>query len=155
LDQEVDTLWDYFRSRFVEIPAAGGLVQNKDGSLLFIRRLGVWDLPKGKTEKNETPENAAIREVEEECGITNLQIVRSLDSTFHIYRSPYLPVPKNVVLKETLWFLMTYSGDEIPAPQTEEHIEEVRWFAKTELDRVLDDTYLSLRDFLNKTIPFI
>src|ERR1035437_4645751 len=44
LTQEINLLWDHFRNQFKEIPAAGGLVQNKDGYFLFIRRLGVWDL---------------------------------------------------------------------------------------------------------------
>jgi 8-oxo-dGTP pyrophosphatase MutT (NUDIX family) len=153
--QDLSQLWDRFRSQFVGISAAGGLVQNRDGSFLFIKRLGVWDLPKGKTEKNETSENAAIREVEEECGLTNLQLIRYLDSTWHIYRSPYLSFPKNLVLKETKWFLMNYSGTEIPVPQVEEAIEEVRWFAVGELDEVRSKTYASLRDFLLKNLSFI
>ncbi|MDP2335291.1 MAG: NUDIX domain-containing protein [Bacteroidota bacterium] len=151
INQDVNQLWNHFRSQFVEIPAAGGLVRNENGSFLFIRRLGVWDLPKGKIEKDETPENAAIREVEEECGLTGLKIIRPLDSTFHIYRSPYLPVPKNVVLKETKWFLMKYTGDKIPVPQIEEHIEEVRWVPISELEAVMENTYASLQDFLQKT----
>ncbi len=153
--QDVDQLWDQFRSHFVEIPAAGGLVQNREGSFLVIRRLGVWDLPKGKKEKNETFENAAVREVEEECGLTNVQIIRPLDSTFHIYRSPYLSFPKNLVLKETRWFLMDYSGNEIPVPQLEENIVEVRWFPASELNQVMANTYSSLRDLLEKTVTAI
>ena len=155
LTQEVNPLWDYFRSQFKEIPAAGGLVQNNQGYFLFIRRLGVWDLPKGKIEKKETSENAAIREVEEECGLSGVKIIKPLDSTFHIYKSPYLPVSGNLVLKETKWFLMNYLGNETPVPQIEEDIKEVRWVPVSELDRVLDDTYLSLRDLLQKSMPLI
>jgi 8-oxo-dGTP pyrophosphatase MutT (NUDIX family) len=152
IDQKINQLWKQFRSYFKEIQAAGGLVQDDKGSVLFIKRLGVWDLPKGKIEKKETPENAAVREVEEECGLTNLQIIRQLDSTFHIYRSPYLPFPKNLVLKETKWFLMKYSGNEIPVPQTEENIEEVYWFAKSEIGTPMANTYRSLHEFLVKNI---
>lgn len=155
LNQEVDSVWNYFKSQFVEIPAAGGLVKKADGSLLFIKRLGVWDLPKGKIEKRETPELAAVREVEEECGLSGLQIIRQLDSTFHIYRSPYLSFPKNLVLKETKWFLMSYSGDENPVPQVEENIEEVVWFAPKDLGQVYFNTYSSLTDFLEKSLPII
>lgn len=155
LDSDMDKLWNFFRNRFVEIPAAGGLVQNSEGCLLFIRRLGVWDLPKGKIEKNETPARAAIREVEEECGLSGLSIVRQLDSTYHIYRSPYLNYPDNLVLKETKWFLMKYSGTETLVPQTEEDIEAVRWVQVSEMDEMLADTYLSLRDFLEKTLSAI
>ncbi|HAQ18380.1 MAG TPA: NUDIX hydrolase [Prolixibacteraceae bacterium] len=152
---DIFQLWNYFRRRFVEIPAAGGLVRNDAGSFLFIKRLGVWDLPKGKIEKNETQASAAVREVEEECGFSGLQIVRQLESTFHIYRSPYLNYPDNLVLKETNWFLMNYSGNEIPVPQKDENIEEARWFALSEFDQVLANTYLSLRDFFSKTLSIV
>lgn len=150
-----ELLWECFKRQFVEIPAAGGLVQGSDQSLLFIRRLGVWDLPKGKIDKGETPEIAAIREVEEECGVKGLKIIRQLDSTYHIYRSPFLKFPDNLVLKETKWFLMSCDDDQTLVPQSEENIEEVRWFAVNELDTVMENTYLSLREFLSKTIPLI
>ena len=153
--QEVETTWKQFRRRFKELPAAGGLVRNSEGAFLFIRRLGVWDLPKGKIEKEETPEMAAIREVEEECGVSGLQIVRPLDSTWHIYRSPWLKTPENLVLKETKWFLMSYSGNEIPVPELEEDIEEVRWFASSEIEWVMQHTYTSLADLIRKNIPLI
>lgn len=155
VSQEVSLLWNHFRSQFAEIPAAGGLVLDESGKYLFIRRLGVWDLPKGKIETDETAEVAAIREVEEECGLSDLKIIRQLDSTFHIYRSPYLPVPKNLVLKETKWFLMTCSGNQIPVPQEDEDIEAAQWMSLPELSLVLDNTYLSLREFLINTLPVI
>lgn len=154
-NNENEMLWKCFRKQFVEIPAAGGLVQRSDQSLLFIRRLGVWDLPKGKIDKGETPEIAAIREVEEECGVKGLKIIRQLDSTYHIYRSPFLKFPDNLALKETKWFLMSCDDDQTLVPQSEENIEEVRWFAVNELDTVMENTYLSLREFLSKTIPLI
>lgn len=152
VSQEVSLLWNHFRSQFVEIPAAGGVVRNESGMFLFIRRLGVWDLPKGKIEINETPEVAAIREVEEECGLSGLKIIRQLDSTFHIYRSPFLPAPKNLVLKETNWFLMTYFGNQTPVPQENEDIEAAQWIPTSELSQVMNGTYLSLRDFLMKAL---
>ena len=155
LNKENDQEWNRFRKRFVEIPAAGGLVQNSHGKLLFIRRFGFWDLPKGKIEKMETPEQAAVREVGEECGIFGLNIIRQLDSTYHIYRSPYHDFPKNLVLKETKWFLMHYSGNEIPVPEVEEDIEAIRWFALDELDEVYAETYSSLTDFLAKSLASI
>ena len=51
------------------IKAAGGLVRNQEGDYLFIKRLGKWDLPKGKVEAEEQMKEAAVREVEEECGV--------------------------------------------------------------------------------------
>ncbi len=149
---QIDRLWKYFRKRFAEILAAGGLVQNLEGKLLFIKRLGVWDLPKGKIEKGESDQLAAVREVEEECGLSGVRIISQLDSTFHIYHSPYLPASANLVLKETKWFLMEYTGNEQPVPQMEENIEEVRWFDRSELSIVLANTYHSLRDLLSQMV---
>jgi len=155
LNKDLNKLWINFKSQLIEIPAAGGLVMNKNHSLLFIKRLGVWDLPKGKIEKHETAESAAIREVEEECGASGLKIIKQLDSTFHIYRSPYIKTSNNLVLKETKWFLMNCEGQQTLIPQVEENIEEVKWFAINELDNVMQNTYLSLREFMEKTIPLI
>ena len=155
LNKDLPKLWNCFKNQLTEIPAAGGLVMKDDHSLLFIKRLGIWDLPKGKIEKNETSESAAIREVEEECGVVGLKIIKQLDSTFHIYRSPYLNSPDNLVLKETKWFLMSCGDHQSLIPQVEENIEEVRWFAIDELDKVMDNTYLSLREFMQKTLPVI
>ena len=60
------SLKQFFRM-FNNIKAAGGLV-SRDKELLFIHRLGKWDLPKGKLEKKESNKLAAVREVREECG---------------------------------------------------------------------------------------
>ena len=154
-NNETELLWECFKRQFVEIPAAGGLVKSSNDSLLFIKRLGFWDLPKGKIDKGETPGVAAIREVEEECGVKGLRIIGQLESTYHIYRSPFLNFSDNLVLKETKWFLMSCEDDQTLIPQSEENIEEVKWFALNELDAVMKNTYLSLQEFLSKTIPLI
>jgi 8-oxo-dGTP pyrophosphatase MutT (NUDIX family) len=132
-----------------QLPAAGGVVQNIEQQVLFIKRLGHWDLPTGKIEKGEDAQQAAIREVEEECGISKLKILRELPSTFHLYRSPFIKKENNWVLKETSWFEMSYSGNGHLMPQIEEAIEEVRWFNKSQLQPVLQNTYASLRELLN------
>lgn len=151
--QQPDLNWKEFKKCFSEIPAAGGVVKNSDGNLLFIKRLGVWDLPKGKIEKNETSDCAAVREVEEECGLSGMQIVKKLNSTYHIYRSPYLSYPNNLVLKETSWYLMNYFGSELLVPQIEEDIEEARWFSLAQLDVVMQNTYPNIRELLYQNLP--
>ncbi len=130
------------------IPAAGGLVINEHGQFLFIKRFGKWDLPKGKIEADETPEIAAVREVEEECGVSSLTIKCQLPSTFHLYRSPYIRDENNWVLKETCWFEMSYSGSGRLVPQAEEQIEEVRWVSKAKLPEVYNQAYANLKDLL-------
>ncbi len=140
---------DAFNSMFKRIEAAGGIVRNQRNEYLFIKRLGVWDLPKGKLHKEESKEVGAIREVTEETGLTNLRITKALPSTFHIYTDR----KGREVLKETYWFEMIYSNDEIPVPQTEEDITEVRWFRLADLHIPLQNTYSSLKHLLENYLP--
>lgn len=142
-----ERLFQLFRSVFLEVPAAGGVVKYKD-KLLFIFRNGKWDLPKGKIDNGETPELTALREVSEECGISGQQIVKQLPSTFHIYKSPYAKTKGQWIFKETYWFEMVYDGVDKVAPQTEEGITEVKWFRKNELEEVRTNTYENLKQII-------
>ena len=137
-------LWKVFQTCFQLIEAAGGLVVNKKEELLMIYRLKKWDLPKGKIEKGETPQEAAIREVEEECGIDELELQKELVSTYHVY-----PHKDSLVLKRTYWFEMRYSKNEILVPQTEEEIEKAEWVSKEEIQRYKKDSYTSLKSLLS------
>ena len=138
-----------FKAAFLNIDAAGGVVLNRDGKLLFIFRNGVWDLPKGKVDEGETTPETAIREVEEECGISGLQIVKKLSSTYHIFQSAYKKTKGQWIFKETFWYEMNYTGAHTGIPQQEEGIAEVRWFAKNELEEVLANTYENLKQIIN------
>jgi 8-oxo-dGTP pyrophosphatase MutT (NUDIX family) len=136
-----------FIPAFKLIPAAGGVVF-RNNKLLFILRNGKWDLPKGKIDKSETSEQAAIREVAEECGIIGHTIVKRLSSSYHIFQSPYKDTFGQWILKETFWFEMKYKGKENGSPQTDENISEIMWFEKNELDRVLQNTHENLKPII-------
>ena len=82
-------------------PAAGGVVLY-DGQFAAIERHGIPDLPKGHIEEGEDAASAAVREVEEETGLTGLAIVRQLPSSWHCYL-----LEDEWRLKQTSWFLMT------------------------------------------------
>ena len=73
LDNDPYVLIDMFKTKLPLVQAAGGLVRNNKGKMLFIFRKNKWDLPKGKVDKGETLENGAMREVEEETGVKKLQ----------------------------------------------------------------------------------
>ncbi len=107
---------------FEVIVAAGGIVKNEKEEILSIFRRGKWDFPKGKIEENEKKKDCAIREVKEECGLKNVEIVKKLGSTFHSYGNP-----KARKLKESIWYIMT-SKDKKLVPQKEEDIEIAKWF---------------------------
>jgi len=136
-----------FQPVFQEIQAAGGVVIRKK-KMLFIFRNGKWDLPKGKIETRELASEAAIREVEEECGISGHKIITQLPSSSHIYKSPYKKSKGEWIFKETFWFEMEYLGTENGSPQTEENITEVRWFAPDDLETLLKNTYANLKPLI-------
>ncbi len=143
INKNLDLLFDYFSSLYTIINAAGGLVRNNKNEWLFIFRNGKWDLPKGKIEKGEAIETAAIREVEEECGISKLNIVKKLSPTYHIYS-----LKGKMVLKRTYWFEMTCSDVSPLIPQMEEGITDVKWFNLAEAKQSSENTYESIKDIL-------
>jgi 8-oxo-dGTP pyrophosphatase MutT (NUDIX family) len=59
--------------------SAGGIVTNLDGHILVVSQHGTsWSLPKGHIDPGEDPLTAAKREIYEESGIRELQLVREL-----------------------------------------------------------------------------
>lgn len=134
------SVWDAFRARYRFVPAAGGAVDDERGRLLVIRRLGKWDLPKGKVEESEGVEEAAVREVQEECGVHGIRLIAPLTATWHTYHRKGADH-----LKRTDWYLMRASSLEPLTAQAEEGIEEVRWAEREELPALMRDTYPSLR----------
>ena len=77
-NSDLEKLKKAFFKHFTHIEAAGGIVENEKKELLFIYRLGKWDLPKGKVEKGESIAETAVREVEEETGATNLKLKKKV-----------------------------------------------------------------------------
>ena len=127
-------------------PAAGGIVTN-GGRFVMIERNGIPDLPKGHIEAGESPETAAMREVEEETGIGNLEIVRELPSTWHVYL-------RNEVweLKQTYWYEMRSNSLNTTKPQTEEGITAVKWVGKDDIEGFLSQTFRSISEILGKEL---
>ncbi|HRG58403.1 MAG TPA: NUDIX domain-containing protein [Bacteroidia bacterium] len=141
-----EQIWVAYKSLYTIIEAAGGLVLNKASHALLIFRLGKWDLPKGKIEKNESIQEAAIREVIEECGVKQLHIESKLIDTYHIYQ-----LKGKQILKVSHWFLMRCNDAELDLiPQTIEGITDAKWMTVTDSLNVLDNCYSSVKDVLTK-----
>lgn len=121
------------------VEAAGGAVLNQHGNLLMIFRNNKWDLPKGKMEKTETPEITAVREVEEECGLGGLTIVRALTPTYHTYKEN-----ERLILKKTWWYEMITESKAPLFPQVEEGITRVEWMSELDVNEALRNTYQSV-----------
>ena len=146
LCNQPDPCWKECVSYFTLIEASGGLVENDKEEYLMIFRKGKWDMPKGKVEYDESPDAAATREVEEECGIDELLITEKLKPTFHTYTEK-----GKKLLKKTNWYLMTTSATQKPVPQTEEDISEVIWMTKEMIvQKVMPNTYASIAGLLSE-----
>ncbi len=120
--------------------AGGGVVFNPKGEILFIFRSGKWDLPKGGIEKGEEMEETAIREVEEETGVSKLKIVRKLPKTYHIFKRN-----GKYRLKITTWYEMTSTFDGALVGQIEEDIEQVAWLNKEQIREAMNNSYENIK----------
>jgi len=140
-------IWKIFRIYFTEVGAAGGLVRHSEGKYLFIEKKGKLDLPKGHIEPGEEPEACALREVNEECGITGHSIVKALQPSYHTYSWEGISY-----LKKTSWFLMEYDGVMVTEPQIREGITKVEWLSPDELNKIKGKAWLSLMDLINTSV---
>ncbi len=122
------------------VKAGGGLVYNKRGEVLFIFRNGKWDLPKGGTEKGEDIEETAMREVEEETGVSGLKIVKKLPKTYHVFKRN-----GTYKLKVTHWFEMKTNFNGNVQGQLDEGIEKVAWLKPSEIPAVLENSYENIK----------
>jgi 8-oxo-dGTP pyrophosphatase MutT (NUDIX family) len=141
---DIEQIWRDFNSLFNLHRAAGGVVMNKNNQILFIERNGLWDLPKGHVEGDETNEETAVREVMEECGIDEPKIIEEVCETYHTYI-----LNNEYILKQTSWFLMSYSGRAVTKPQIEEGISKVVWFDNSKIDIAVKNTYLSIKQVID------
>lgn len=134
----------YLKKKFKVIKAAGGIVQNNENKILFIYRLGKWDLPKGKKDKGEKIKDCAVREVEEETN-TKVKIIKRNCTTWHTY-TRY----KKFILKKTVWYKMKCIDDSKMKGQKKEKIEKVRWMENKIINEILINSYKSLSYVVKK-----
>jgi 8-oxo-dGTP pyrophosphatase MutT (NUDIX family) len=135
------------KSMHTVVEAAGGFVINQLGEALFIFRRGHWDLPKGKLDAGETPRDAAIREVAEECGIEPPSIEAPLGMSYHIYKEN-----DQLILKPTHWFLMRSTDTAEPQPQIEEDITEARWVQRKHWRELTKLSFPSVADLVEEIL---
>ncbi|MDO6674912.1 NUDIX domain-containing protein [Tenacibaculum sp. 1_MG-2023] len=132
--------WLDFKVKFKVITAAGGLVLNENKKILFIYRGNKWDLPKGRVEEGEGLEAAAVREVEEECGIEKLIVQQKLLVTYHLFMQQ-----NEYRLKETHWYLMYSNYKGILSPQLDEGITKAVFKDEKGTNKALQNTFANIK----------
>ena len=139
--EDPEKTYALIRKEFLEVNAGGGLVRNRRGDFLLISRNGLWDLPKGHQDPGEDISITALREVEEETGIMDLQLKELICITDHCYK-------RNGIwhLKHTWWYDMLDDKPIDLVPQVEEDISKAAWVAKSSLPAFLNNTYPSITE---------
>ena len=148
-DADGEKLAFAIKNIFRQAPAAGGVVII-DNQFVAIERNGIPDLPKGHIEKGESPEVAALREVEEETGIKDLVIIKELPSTWHCYI-----LDNQWTIKKTSWFLMRTRTGMKSIPQTEEGITKVYLVDKEHVKDFEENTFASLKMLVPEILSVI
>ncbi|UJH68098.1 NUDIX hydrolase [Allomuricauda sp. SCSIO 65647] len=142
-----DTILEHFSAKIPMVLAAGGVVKNKKGKILFIYRNNKWDLPKGKLDKGESIENAAVREVEEETGVKNLVVDKYLHTTYHIFKHN-----GNFRLKQTYWFAMRTDFEGKLKAEKAEGITKAKWKGPKKTKKALKNSYQNIRELFESGI---
>ena len=135
-----DKLIKQFLKLLPNVEAGGGKVFNDKGEVLFIYRNNKWDLPKGRIDGKETFEEGAIREVEEETGVSGLMVTKPLSTTYHIFKRN-----GKHKIKITYWFEMTTSYDGPLIPEEKEGITKVDWLNESEISKAIENSYANIR----------
>jgi ADP-ribose pyrophosphatase YjhB (NUDIX family) len=143
IGKKEEKLLKKFLKKLPNVIAGGGKVYNTKGEILFIYRNDKWDLPKGKAERKETIEETALREVEEETGVKGLEIVRPLESTYHIFKRN-----GKHKIKITHWFEMKTTFEGELQPELSEGITQVKWLTAEESRTALENSYANIRSLV-------
>lgn len=131
-------------------PCVGVVLANPDGLIFTGERIdtpGAWQMPQGGIDDGETPEGAALRELEEETGVPQRLVKVEAETDGWIRYD----LPDHLLGKvwkgryrgqEQKWFLLRFQGSDADIDITRHHKEFARW------------RWLSADEVLDNIVPF-
>ena len=144
------------RSRARQERSAGGVVfRMTDGPegaprplfLLIRDSYRNWGFPKGHVEQGEAPERAALREVEEETGLTRLELRGEIDTIDWYFRF------RGRLIHKFCHFFLMESASADTRPQREEGITACTWVPLEEAIEMI--SYANARDVLRRAAGYL
>lgn len=131
---------------------AGGVVLDADGNVVVVNTNGdSWSLPKGHIEEGESAETAAMREIAEESGITDLELVREL-GTYRRYRIGRGGKGNDVTNQKIIAMFLFRTTQHQLAPRDPMH-PEARWVSAERVADLL--THPKDKAFFQGVMPII
>ena len=135
------------------------MILNDNNEILVGRRLdhpsGFWQMPQGGIDDNENPEEAVWREMMEEIGTNNAELIK-MSSQWINYKIPQdtldqLPWGKKYVGQTQKWFVFRFTGQESDINVETENPEFSEWkWAK--LNSLVDNIVPFKRDVYKKIL---
>ena len=134
------------RTRARDETSAGGVVFRMDVGqplVLLIRdSYKNWGFPKGHIEAGEPPEAAALREVREETGLSDLSIRRLIATIDWFFRF------RGQLIHKVCHFYLMETADATTSPQRAEGITACRWTPFDEAQSLI--SYANAREVLRR-----
>jgi 8-oxo-dGTP pyrophosphatase MutT (NUDIX family) len=129
--------------------SGGGVIIGPNKKVLVVSQHGTsWSLPKGRLEEGEDTKGAALREIEEETGLTKLNFIKELGT----YERSLIGIngkPDNRFLKTITIYLYTTQEEELKPIDPDN--PEARWIDPDKVAELL--THPKDKEFYLSVLP--
>lgn len=137
--------------------SAGAVIYKKTGNdilflLVYSKRNKEWGFAKGHIETKETEIQAALREIREETGITNVNFIENFKVTDSYKIKGTLPSTKDRIITKKVIYYLCYTNEDF-ASKTDDEIGSCKWVTCKEALSLLK--YDKQKKILNKANNFI